>query len=90
MERFRLDHPREEVANQPPRFRNWPAERVDLETLQQMLSPMGQDDYHEQPQSEFVLRPVEPFDQRRVGPFGSGMGYAHPRSIDVVRKTSQS
>jgi hypothetical protein len=37
-----------------------------------------------------VLGPVETIDQRCVGPIGGGMGYAHARSIDVLRRTSQS
>ena len=90
VERFGFDHPREEVANQSPGFRDRPAKDVDLETLEQMLSPMGEDDHHEQTQGHLVLGPIEALDQGRIGPIGAGMGYAHTSSIEVRHKTPQS
>ena len=65
VQRLRLDEPGKEVTQRAARFGHGPAERVDLERLQQVLGPVRQHDDHEHPQGGFMPLGIQPIDERR-------------------------
>ena len=77
VQRLGLDDPREEVADKSTRFGNGPSEAVDLESLEEMLRPVGQHDCREQAQREFVLGAVQTLQPRHVNTIAGRMRYAH-------------
>jgi hypothetical protein len=66
VEGFGLDQPREEVAEDAAGLRDRPAENIYLGCLKQVLTPVSQDDNHEYPQGQLMVRAVDPFRQRRA------------------------